>query len=102
MSRVCLLAFLLLSLSPLPLPVGAIHAKAAVKSTPTYAELQTFLADDAVNLPPYSNSYNCKNFVFDLLDRATEDGIAGWPVEVWMTGGVHMITAFLTSDKGFV
>ena len=70
-------------------------------STPTYAELITFLNKNDVNKAHYvPGEYVCWNYACDLLEDATEAGIGMVYIQLIFPESSHAIVATLTSDRG--
>lgn len=71
---------------------------------PTYEEMQVFLASDTTDLHPFiEGTYECKQFCFDLIRNARQQGYrAGYVTLSNPQGDDHAIVCFDTIDVGLV
>jgi len=71
---------------------------------PSYEEMETFLRKDTTDLHVFiQDTYECKQFCFDLIRNARNNGIrAGYVTLSNPVGDDHAIVCFQTTDQGYV
>lgn len=71
---------------------------------PSYEEMETFLSKDKTDLHVFiPGTYECKQFCFDLIRNARNNGIrAGYVTLTNPVGDDHAIVCFQTTDEGYV
>lgn len=70
---------------------------------PTYFEVLKFIEQDTTDLLPYiKDQFVCHDYVKNFKNNAFKLGFRCYYVCVYLEGGLHTITAFNTTDRGFV